>query len=304
MLAFGAATSAAAQDSAPSPERLRLWPGDPPGGRSGPPLVLAQAPDGNLSGIAVPELHVYRPARPTGTAALIAPGGGYRIVSSENEGTEQAAWLTRLGVTAFVLHYRLPGEGWRDRRDAPLQDAQRAVRLIRARAGSYGIDPARVLALGFSAGGHLVGSLATRHAEATYAPVDGADALSARPDLVALIYAVVTLAPRFAHGGSRNALLGPGADETTIRRYSVETRVDAATPPVFLMQAADDDTVPVENALLMYGAMRTAGRPVEMHLFANGGHGFGVRLPPSNPASAWPTLLSAFARSRGVLDAA
>lgn len=290
-------------------ERLRLWPAEPPGGPVG--LVtphIETSRDGTLTnrtirGVATPELIVFRASRPNGGAALIAPGGGYAYVSYDNEGVEQAAWLNALGITAFVLLYRLPGEGWRDRADVPLQDAQRAMRLIRARARDYAVDPQRVLALGFSAGGHLMGSLATRHAEPTYAPIDRADTLAARPDLAALIYSVVTFAPEWTHGGSSANLLGPGANARMTARYSVETRVDAATPPTFLAHANDDPVVPAQNAILLYQAMRRSKRPIEMHLFATGGHAWGVRLPKTEPASAWPELMTRFARAQGVWPA-
>ena len=305
-LALAARVAVAQMPAAPSPlspERLRLWPGEPPGGRDGPALVPTRSPEGFLRGIAVPELAVYRPATPNGAAALIAPGGGYGFVSAIGEGSEQAAWLTRLGVTAFVLHYRLPGEGWRDRRDVPLQDAQRAARLIRARASDYRIDPDGLLAIGFSAGGHVMGSLATRHAERIYAPVDAADRLSARPAAAALIYPVITFGPQHSHGGSRDNLLGTGIDAATIARYSIDSRVGSDTPPVFLMQTNDDTTVPVENSIIMWQAMRAARRTCDLHLFARGGHGFGVRLPADNPASSWPRLLADFARAQGVFPA-
>ena len=305
LLADGAAAQASAVD-----ERVPLWPGKIPG-QQGTAIVRkvnerskrAGFNDRSVTGVDTPALVVKRAARPNGAAVLLVPGGGYGFLSYDNEGEEQARWLNALGVTCFILLYRLPGEGWGDRRLVPLQDAQRAMRLIRAGATRYGVDAKRVAVLGFSAGGHLAGSLATRFAEATYAPVDAADRLSARPDLAGLIYPVVSMDAAITHKGSRDHLLGPtpGADE--IAAASVDRRVTADTPPVFLTHASDDGTVPIANSLNLYAALLAAKRPAEMHVFDEGGHGFGVRLPKSVPASIWPTLFAAYAVRKGVFPA-
>jgi acetyl esterase/lipase len=229
-----------------------------------------------------PVLTVKRPARPNGSAVLVIPGGGYGFLSYDNEGLEQAAWLNARGVTAFILQYRLPAEGWNDRALVPLQDAQRAMRTIRAGATRFGIDPARVATLGFSAGGHLAGSLA------------------ARPDYAGLIYPVVSLEAPFTHGGSRDSLLGKDAPVALRHAASVETRVTATTPPIFLAHAADDDLVPVANSIALFTALHAAARPAELHVFEGGGHGFGTRLSPSKPASKWPELFMAFGTSKAV----
>ena len=288
---------------------IPLWPGAPPGG-GGAGLRLtsteqgqdpAAHPDRWLTGVARPVLLKLQPARPNGAAVVLAPGGGYAFLAFDNEGTAQARWLNAEGVTAYILLYRLPAEGWSARALAPLQDAQRAIRVVRARAAVDGIDPARVGAIGFSAGGHLVGSLATRAGEATYAPVDAADRLSARPDLVGLVYPVVSMSAPFTHDGSRVQLLGPASDEAARRRNSVELGVTAGTPPAFIVHAGDDGLVPVANSLALYMALQGAGRPAELHVFAEGGHGFGVRLPAAAPASRWPELFSNFARRRGLI---
>lgn len=290
---------------------IPLWPGSPPGAPTPLPVrkvekrrTAAGAPDDFVTGIARPSLEVRRPARPNGAALLIIPGGGYGLLAWDNEGEEQARWLNALGVTCFILAYRLPGEGWADRSHVPLADAQRGLRLIRSRANEFGIDPERVGVLGFSAGGHLAGSLATRHAERVYAAVDAADRLSARPAIAGMIYPVVTMIAGTTHAGSRDNLLGPSPGDAEIRAASVEARVDAETPPVFVVHAADDDVVPVANAVLMYQAMLAAKRPVEFHGFDRGGHGFGVRLPKSLPAARWPELFSAYAREKDVFRTA
>lgn len=300
----------AAAQTGPGDEIVELWPGPPPGD-TGARIVRkvadqsrgAATPDRWVTGIARPVLVVRRPARPNGAAVLLCPGGGYGFLSYDNEGTSQAAWLNARGVTAFILLYRLPNEGWASRALVPLQDAQRAMRVIRARAAGFGIAANRVAVLGFSAGGHLAGSLATRHALATYAPVDAADRLSARPDLAGLVYPVVSFSAPFTHAGSRDMLLGPEQTPAQRRDWSIETRVDAATPPILLVHASDDGLVPPDNSIALYQAMRAAGRPAALHIFEDGGHGFGVRLPATRSASAWPSLFATFAAGQGIFPA-
>ncbi|WP_076069502.1 alpha/beta hydrolase [Sphingomonas montana] len=291
-------------------EVVDLWRGPPPGSRGAAIVRKVNErskdpahPDRWITGIARPVMIVRRPAQPNGSAVLLMPGGGYGFLSYDNEGVEQAAWLNARGVTAFILLYRLPGEGWDGRADVPLQDAQRAIRLIRANATRYAVRPDRIAILGFSAGGHLAGSLATRHAEPVYAPVDAADRMSARPDLAGLIYPVVSLDAAFTHGGSRDNLLGPDSGTTDRQAQSVEQRVDAATPPLFLAHAADDGLVPPANSVALWTAMQAARRPVAMHIFEDGGHGFGTRLPAAQSASAWPRLFATFAARQGIFPA-
>lgn len=298
----------AAAQTTTADEVIELWPGPPPG-NTGARIVRKiddqskdpAKPDRWVTGIARPVLVVRRPARPNGAAMLVVPGGGYGFLSYDNEGTSQAAWLNERGITAFILLYRLPGEGWAQRQDVPLQDAQRAMRLIRARAVNFAVDKGRVGVLGFSAGGHLAGSLATRHGERVYAPVDAADRESARPDVAGLIYPVVSLDAPFTHGGSRDMLLGEGASADMRRARSVEMRVDADTSPIFLVHASDDGLVPPANSIALFQAMEVAKRPVALHIFEDGGHGFGTRLPKTMQASAWPGLFMTFATKQGLL---
>ena len=291
-------------------ETIALWPGKAPGAPTKLPVrKVGQGSkdpafdDRAITGIATPSLEVRRPAYRNGSAVLIIPGGGYEFLAWDNEGEEQANWLTRRGVTCFILSYRLPGEGWANRAKVPLQDAQRAMRLIRANAETYGIDAKRVAVLGFSAGGHLGGSLATRFAEDVYAPVDEADRLSARPDLAGLIYPVISLAEPFTHAGSRDALLGKNASKDTLRAASVENRVTADTPPTFLIATSDDGLVPIDNSLAMYRAMLAKQRPSEFHGFDRGGHGFGVRYKDDIPVHVWPELFHAYGVRHGIFSA-
>jgi acetyl esterase/lipase len=291
-------------------ETVPLWPGAIPGDRGTAirPKNDDQSkdpahPDRWLTGIDRPVLAVCRPVRPNGAAVLIVPGGSYRFLAYDNEGTSQARWLNERGVTAFILRYRLPVEGWIGRSEVPLQDAQRAMRIIRAGAQRFAVDPARVAVLGFSAGGHLAGSLATRHAEPLYTAMDEADRLSARPDLAALIYPVLSMAAPFTHIESRDDLLGEGAPLAERERHSIEMRVDAQTPPTFLVHASDDGLVPVQNSLALYAALLAASRPAELHVFDEGGHGFGVRVPQALPVMSWPRLFTTYAARKGVFPA-
>jgi acetyl esterase/lipase len=292
--------------SADPAEVIRLWPRTPPGAPARlPPEKVVERPaaaglrDRYVEHVAVPTLTVLRPARPNGAAMLIIPGGGYIRVVIDKEGFETGRWLNDRGVTAFVLRYRLPADGWTPRGDAPLQDAQRAVRLIRGRAAEFGLDPKRIGVLGFSAGGHLAASLATRHAAAIYARVDAADALSARPDLAVLGYPVILMQPPAVHSGSRTQLLGhsPSPERLTLATPSLTVAAD--TPPTLILHAVDDASVPVENATAMFAALRAAKVPAEMHLFQEGGHGFGLRGIAGKPVAAWPDLMLAWANRHG-----
>lgn len=306
-MSFAQTGDAASGLTRPEDEIVDLWPSDPPG-KTGAKIVRKIAdqsrdpakPDRWLTGIDRPVMIVRRPAKPNGSAVLLMPGGGYGFLSYDNEGTSQAAWLNAQGVTAFILLYRLPSEGWNGQADVPLQDAQRAMRLIRANAGRYGIKPDRIGVIGFSAGGHLAGSLATRHDEAVYAPVDSADTQAARPDVAGLIYPVVSLDAPFTHGDSRDKLLGKGASAEMRKARSVEMRVNATTSPLFIAHSADDGLVPFANAITLFQAAQTAKCPSALHVFEEGGHGYGVRLPATMPPMAWPRLYSAFAARHGV----
>ena len=288
-------------------ETIDLWPKGAPGKLAQPIIETvderstdAAITDRAVHGITRPRLVVFRPRLPNGSAVMVAPGGGYVRVVIDKEGYEIGRWLAARGFTVFVLFYRLPGEGWAAGPDVALADAQRAMRVIRARAGEYGIVPERVAAMGFSAGGHVAGDLATRFAVPVYAPVDAADRLSARPDVAALIYAVQSMARDLAHPGSRDLLIGPGAGQALEAAHSTANSVDARTPPCFLVHAEDDPTVKVENSLQFRAACKRAGVPVETHLFASGGHGFGLRRAMGKPAEAWPDLFMSWAKTQGL----
>ena len=288
-------------------ETIDLWPAGAPGAPALPlhEVVDERATEPGLSdravhGISRPRMAVFRPDRPNGAAVLITPGGGYRWVVVDKEGYEIGRWLAARGFTAFVLFYRLPGEGWAGGADTPLADAQRAVRLIRRRAGDFALDPARVAAIGFSAGGHVCADLAARFDAAVYRPVDAADQLSARPLCAAPIYPVVSMDPAIAHAGSRARLLGDAPDAAAQAAHSPDRNVPAAAPPHFLLHAEDDDVVPVENTLRLRAALAARGITVETHLFAQGGHGFGLRRAIGKPVEVWPELWRTWARTVGL----
>lgn len=288
-------------------ETIDLWPKGAPG-KLGPAIVEtvderskdASLTDRAVHGISRPRLVVFRPRIPNGSAVLVTPGGGYVRVVIDKEGYEIGRWLAARGYTVFVLFYRLPGEGWVAGPDVALADAQRAMRIIRARARDYGIMPERVAAMGFSAGGHVAGDLATRFAAPVYAPVDAADRLSARPDVAALIYAVQSMTPELAHPGSRDLLIGPGASAALAAAHSTANNVSVQTPPCFLVHAEDDAVVKVDNSIEFRAACKRAGVAVETHLFTNGGHGFGLRRALGKPAAAWPDLFLAWAGTQGL----
>ncbi|MET4896970.1 alpha/beta hydrolase [Sphingomonadaceae bacterium jetA1] len=281
----------------PPAEHFPLWPGRAPGARAmlPTPNPSMNGPAGRrelwLRGIATPIVAVFRPERPDGRAVLTIPGGGYGFVSVQNEGIDVARTLNPHGITVFALAYRLPSEGWDHQADVPLQDAQRAMRLIRAQAGRYGIDADTLGVVGFSAGGHLAASLTVGYDDAVYTPVDAADRRSARPRFSGLIYSVASLSTPSTHAGSRDTLLGSQPDPATKARYDTPRRINATTPPLFLVHAVDDGLVPIDQSIDVLTCARAAKVPVEAHFFERGGHGFGARsAPEGSPARLWPDL--------------
>lgn len=301
-----ALTPTSGQTAPPDPEEtIRLWPAGAPGGErvTVTPRVVERSTDpafhDRFAQYTIdPILTVLRPARPNGASLLLIPGGGYKWAVVDKEGLDCARAFAAAGVTCFVLRYRLPGDNWAAGPDVPLQDAQRAMRLIRARAGADGLDPSRIAVLGASAGGHLAGLLTARP-DATYGRVDAADTVAFRPDLSILLYPVVTMEDPFVHAGSRTELLGRDPAPAAIERYSLERMDWSGAPPTVLLHALDDPAVPVDNSLGLLSALRSAGVPAEAHLFEEGGHGFGIRLIAGRPAAVWPGLALAWAARHG-----
>jgi acetyl esterase/lipase len=316
-LAAGVARTAAAQTRPPSTpesrwltvpdptETIDLWPGRSPDAPVKLPVETVHERskdpafnDRYVLGIARPQMAVFRPAKPNGGSVLIFPGGGYRWVVVDKEGYELARWFAARGITAFVLFYRLPAEGWRSGPDTPLIDAQRAMRLIRSRSSAFGINPKRVTAIGFSAGGHVCASLLTRFSANVYQPVDKVDRLSARPDGAAPIYPVVSMSAPTAHAGSRAELIGEHASKELERKYNPALNVPPDAPPAFLLHAEDDPAVPVANTLMLREALLAAKVPVETHLYPDGGHGFGLRLSKGHSVEGWQEVLWAWGVKR------
>ena len=287
----------------PAKERFPLWPGRPPGSPKTLPTPGWQMwPDGPqlwVNGIANPEVNVFRPALADGSALLVTPGGSYTFEAVQNEGLHPAEFFNAKRTTVFVLAYRLPDEGWLNRSVVPLQDAQRAMRLIRFRAADFKIDPNRLGILGFSAGGHLAADLTVSYDERVYDPVDAADQLSAKPAFSGLIYPVATMQPKITHMQSFHDLLGPNPSDSEIQARSPEQHINAQTPPSFVVHAFDDGLVPIDNSLAWIAAARAAKASVEAHLIAQGGHGFGLHLPKDNPGSLWPDLFALWMRQHG-----
>lgn len=288
-------------------ETIDLWPDGAPGAPAQLPAETVRERsadpafnDRYVFGISRPRIAVFRPQRPNGAAVLITPGGGYNWVVIDKEGYEMARLLAAEGVTAFVLFYRLPHEGWAAGPNVALADAQRAARLIRHRAARYRLDPNRLCAMGFSAGGHLCADLLTRFDARVYEPVDGADRLSARPDAAAPIYPVVSMTLPTAHAGSRRNLVGENASPERERAYAPHENARADAPPTFLLHAEDDASVVVDNTLLLRAALQARGVETETHLFPDGGHGFGLRLARGKSVENWPALFTAWARRKGL----
>ena len=250
-----------------------------------------------------PLLTIYLPAKEkaTGAAVVICPGGGYGHLAMDHEGHQIAQWLNSFGVAGFILQYRHSRSGAGYGHPAPLQDAQRAVRTVRARAKEWDVDPARIGILGFSAGGHLASSAGTHFQNRYSEAKDSIDRVSCRPDFMILIYPVISFTEPFTHKGSRRNLLGNDPERELVENLSNERQVTAQTPPTFLVHGNDDKGVPVENSIFFYLALRKAEVPAEMHIYENGRHGFGLGKK-FGAVSSWPVRCEDWMRGRGLLD--
>jgi acetyl esterase/lipase len=292
LLALGLLLPCGAQLRAQAPPVIPLYAGPIPDSKpSDVQEMQTQAADGSprTANVVLPTLTVFRPAKKlaTGTGIVLCPGGGYTRLVMEREGREAALRLNEMGVTVFLLKYRLPNDLTQpDKTIAPLLDAQQAIRLVRERAAEFGVRPDRIGIMGFSAGGHLAATAATHFAR----PVgEDASATSVRPDFAVLVYPVISFADSLMHPGSRKTLLGPTPKPAQVQLYSNEVQVSAATPPIFLVHAEDDKVVKVQNSVFFYLACLRHGVPAEMHLYPKGGHGFGI----NNKAvqDSWPEHL-------------
>jgi acetyl esterase/lipase len=279
-------------------QQLPIWPsgapGVTPGANASPEVDTTTAKDNLIDGkplirlgnVSTPTITLYKPAKASGAvpAVVVFPGGGYHILAIDLEGTEVCDWLNSSGVACVLLKYRVPDSGQYPKSSAALQDAQRAVGLVREHAAEWGIDPKRVGVLGFSAGGHLAAALSTHFDKRIYDPVDAADQLSCRPDFAVVIY------PGYLALDKQNMAPNPEINPT------------ADTPPTFIVQA-EDDPVHVENATNYFLALKNAKVPAELHIYADGGHGYGLRRT-SLPVTAWPLLVEKWLHTINVLSTA
>ncbi len=272
--------------AADKPIVLQVWPDQAPDEKGDiedekllPPK--GEKPIDRLTNVTKPTITVYKPdkEKDTGTAVLICPGGGYHILAMDLEGTEVADWLNSIGVTGIVLKYRVPRRKDRPKHLAPLQDAQRAMSLVRKHAKQWRIDPSRIGILGFSAGGHLSAAASTNFDKRWYEPIDDDDGICCRPDFTVLVY------PAYL---------------TESDKLAPEIRVTEETPPTFFVHA-DNDRISSENSARMYLALKKAGVPAELHIFTSGGHGFGLR-PSDAPCSNWPRHCEKWLQSRELLE--
>ena len=280
--------------------QIPIWPGAIPDARpgigpevavtvtdsTGAPKLVGGRPWVYVDRVSQPTITVYAPAeRATGAVVIVFPGGGYNVLAIDLEGTEACDWLTSNGITCVLLKYRVPCAKtgpYRDCRTA-LQDAQRALGLVRHHAAQWQIDPNKIGVLGFSAGGHMAAALSTHFDKRLYPPVDSADAESCRPDFAIALY------PGHLAVREKGFVLNP------------DIRVTSRTPPTFLVQAEDDRVDPVENSLAYHAALRRAGVPVEMHVYVKGGHAFALR-PTSSPITDWPRLAEHWLRTIGMIS--
>ncbi|MGB9625559.1 MAG: alpha/beta hydrolase [Phycisphaerae bacterium] len=265
-----------------------LWP-------DGAPLARADA-DADK-----PTLTIYLPPKDkaTGAAVVICPGGGYGNLAMDHEGHQVARWLNSFGVAGLILTYRHHGTGYAH--PAPLLDAQRAIRTVRARAKEWGIKPDRIGILGFSAGGHLASTAGTHFDKGDPGAKDPIDRVSCRTDFMVLVYPVISFTEWYAHKGSRKNLLGEDPDPRLVESLSNEKQVTPDTPPTFLVHTSGDTGVPAENSVAFYLALRKAGVPAEMHIFARGEHGFGLGKK-GDAVAVWPSLCVEWMRGLGVLN--
>jgi acetyl esterase/lipase len=272
------------------PEEILLWPGSMPGNGKveGPEKIGTEGAGlGAVSNVSLPRMRVYRPQRPNGAAVLVAGGGGYFRIQLWKESTPAAEWLQAQGFTVFELIYRLPNDGWDS--TAPFMDAQRAMKIIRTRAGAFGVRPDRIGIMGFSAGGHLAGFTAYQPARALYSGADAYEAVSARPDFAVLLFPVVTLRKPYDTTRTRREIIGDKASAKAEAEWSLDTYASKDAPPTIIFAAADDPTTPPGHGILLFEKLVAAGASAELHLFRDGGHGWG--LGQSNQVlNQWPQM--------------
>ena len=282
---------------------IELWNGKVPGSiqNSNYKQIIDSTYYIKLRNISKPTIEVYPAAvdNNSGTAVVVCPGGGYYGVSFISEGVEVAKWLNQLGITAVVLHYRLPNDAiMKEKSIAPLQDGQEAIRIVRRNAKEWGVDPHKIGIMGFSAGGHLASTVSTHFDEKVYDPID---ATSARPDFSLLIYPVISMKGSITYMGSRVNLLGENPSNEIVEHFSNELQVTDKTPPAFMVHSMDDDAVPVENSIVYALALKKNNIPCELHIFQSGGHGYGLGRS-KNTESTWPEACRKWLEVKGYIS--
>ncbi len=278
---------------------IDLWPEGVPDVQPGAAPEKDDA-GGGISNVQLPSLTCYPadPAKANGTAVIVCPGGAYAHLSFEREGRAPARWLNSIGVTAFVLKYRLAEYG----HPAPLRDALRAMRIVRSRAAEFGVRPDRIGMLGFSAGGHLAASAGTLYDAPEGRTGAAIDSTSGRPDFLLLIYPVITMQDPYTHARSRLSLIGPHPAQSVKDHLSAELQVTKATPPSFLVSTEEDATVPFQNSVLFFEALKRAGVAAELHVFEKGPHGFAMNTN-LGATSEWPQRCASWMRLHALIPA-
>ena len=274
--------------------KLNLWPEGVPGSKTDASYVESFT-DGRgranrVVKVTDPDIAIYLPEKEkaNGTAVLICPGGGYQCLAYDHEGFLVAQWLNENGIAGILLKYRLPSDVVMEKKEiGPLQDAQRAMRLIRTHAKEWNIDPNKIGVMGFSAGGHLASTLSTQYHRSVYKSLDS---ISARPDFSVLVYPVVTMNKDYTHMGSRINLIGKEPSDELIQQYSNELQVTSETPKAFVVHSLDDGAVPIENSINYFKALKANKVKGEMHIFQKGGHGYGLDKKDGTQLQ-WPSML-------------
>ncbi|HEX9825016.1 MAG TPA: alpha/beta hydrolase [Flavobacteriaceae bacterium] len=264
---------------------ITLWPNGAPNAITNSDYkeieVIKEGQLTSTSKVTVPTLSLFLPDKSTsnGAAVIICPGGGYSHLAIDKEGFKVAKWLNTLGITAFILKYRLPNDEIMENKTiGPLQDAQEAMRMVRRNAKTWNINPEKIGTMGFSAGGHLASTLSTHYLDEVYVH----DTISAKPNFSILIYPVISMEQAITHEGSKTNLLGNAPSESLAEFYSNEQQIDSLTPPAFLVHATDDKAVPVENSIHYCMALKNNNVPAELHIYEKGGHGFGLGISDTN----------------------
>ncbi len=297
MLIFISSTSA-------QTETIQLWPNGAPGAIKDPDYKVETGSDKDWSwmkNVSNPTIDVYLAPSKTanGTAVIICPGGGYGLLATAHEGSQVANWLNTLGITGIVLKYRLPNSSiMKDKTIGPLQDAQKAIRIVRSRAKEWNINPNKIGVMGFSAGGHLASTLSTHYDDKVY---ESTDTTSARPDFSILIYPVISMDSSITHMGSRINLLGEHPSDELVKKYSNELQVNNETPPAFLVGSMDDGTVPIQNSIDYALALKKYKIPCELHIYEKGGHGYGMGRS-NGTESTWPEACKNWLTAIGIIN--